>query len=460
MPDEKVIGRYILRGKLRLESPLLIGCGMNDGMNCPVLKDAEGIPYIPGASLGGALRHYFQSQFQSAFTLVQIEEFWGSERKNKKEKDTRSFQSSFFVSDLRPMNKPSIVVRDGIAIDRGRGVAKAQKKYDYEVIEPDSDFEFQAEVLLREVFGRETFEKIITLIMGSLKKGEIPLGAMTTKGFGRCRLLDGECLKYDFKKKEDVLNWLARDTEKAGRLEIHSSMPTSKAPDDLFLEVVLALKNSLLIRSYSGRPQDPDAVHISSNGRAILPGTSIKGALRARAERIMNTLGGPADSLKHLLGWASEGDEAGAFKQKSRLIVEESVICETETVKEQQTRIKIDRFTGGVIDSALFNSMSIWPKDPNHPMVVIKMRVRNCCVWEAGLLLLILKDLWTADLPIGGEKSIGRGVFTGVTATIRLKDKEYMISENGGALRVEGGTNDLENWVAAFYNHCNCGEVL
>jgi CRISPR/Cas system CSM-associated protein Csm3 (group 7 of RAMP superfamily) len=459
MPEEKVISRYILRGKLRLESPLLIGCGMKNGTDCPVLRDAEGIPYIPGTSLKGVLRHYFKCQFESDFASEDAEKFWGSERKKEAEGSPRSFQSSFFVSDLQPLGKPRIMVRDGIAIDGRRGVVKDRKKFDYEVIEPDIEFEFQAEVVLRKAFGRDTVIKMIALIMDSLKNGEVRIGAMTTKGFGRCRLLDAECLEYDFHNKEDVLNWLARETEHARRLEMQL-FKTSNVSRDLFLEVVLAIKNSLLIKSYSGKPQDPDAVHITSNGRAILPGTSIKGALRARSERIVNTLGGSADSLKNLFGWASEDNEAPSVKQKSRFIVEESVIREAETVKEQQTRIKIDRFTGGVMDSALFNSMPIWPKDQTHPMVDVKICILNCLDWEAGLLLLVLKDLWTGDLPIGGEKSIGRGVFAGITAKIRFKDEEYLISEKDGALQIEEGTDDLENWVAAFHERCNCEEVL
>lgn len=394
-----------------------------------------------------------------------MEKFWGSEKKEKKgeKKDSQVYQSAFFVSDLRPLGKPRVVVRDGIAVDE-RGVAKDKKKYDYEVIEPGIDFGFHAEVLLRKAFKQETFARIIALIVNSLQKGEVSLGAMTTKGFGRCRLLEAECLEFDFRKKADVLNWLAGETEKAGRLEIAERAQLIKkdlkAPRDLFLEVSLAVKNSLLIKSYSGRPQDPDAVHITSNGQAVLPGTSIKGALRARAERIVKTLGGSADNLKELFGWAPENRKDQSAKLKSKFIVEESIIREAETVKEQQTRIRIDRFTGGVIDGALFDSMPIWPKNQAHPMVVIKMRIRDCAPWEAGLLMLVLKDLWTADLPIGGEKSIGRGVFTGITAKIRFEENEYIIAENNGALRIDGKPEDLEKWVTALHEFCGCREAL
>ena len=36
----------------------------------------------------------------------------------------------------------------------------------------------------------------------------------------------------------------------------------------------------------------------------------------------------------------------------------------------------------------------------------------------SAMLLLLLKDLWTADLPIGGESSIGRGRLKGLLASL------------------------------------------
>ncbi|MGE5558337.1 MAG: RAMP superfamily CRISPR-associated protein [Bacillota bacterium] len=459
MVEEKVIGRFLLSGKLRLETPLLIGYGEKSATDCLVLKDTEGIPYIPGSSIGGVLRHQFECLTESCFPPEQAAKFWGSA---KEEKGVQAFQSSFFVSDLRPLNKPRIVVRDGVAINEW-GVAEDQKKFDYEVVEPGIDFRFRAEVLLRKAFDKDIFIKIITLIINGLEKGEISLGAMTTKGFGRCCLMEAECLEFDFRKKADVLNWLAGETGQVSRLplkELAAQINELKAPQDLLLEVALAIKNSLLIKSYSRRPQDPDAVHITSNGQAILPGTSIKGALRARAERIVKTLGGSTDSLKELFGWAPNSKEDQSDRRKSRFIVEESIIQEAMTVKEQQTRIRIDRFTGGVIDGALFNSMPLWPKDPTNPMAVIKIRIKNCNPWEAGLLMLVLKDLWTADLPIGGEKSIGRGVFRGITAKIRYEENEYCISENNGALQIKGEPEDLEKWVTALHEFCGCKEEL
>ena len=42
---------------------------------------------------------------------------------------------------------------------------------------------------------------------------------------------------------------------------------------------------------------------------------------------------------------------------------------------------------------------------------------------EIGLLLLLLKDLWTGDLTVGSESSVGRGRLQGISATLKRSGK-------------------------------------
>ena len=51
-----------------------------------------------------------------------------------------------------------------------------------------------------------------------------------------------------------------------------------------------------------------------------------------------------------------------------------------------------------------------------------------------GLMLLVLKDLWTGDLSIGGEKAIGRGVFNGIFADLVLSESRIGLTDNLEAL--------------------------
>ena len=85
------------------------------------------------------------------------------------------------------------------------------------------------------------------------------------------------------------------------------------------LKATFDIKNSLIVRSYSGMPKASDAIHIKAQrGKDIIPGTSIKGSLGARAVKIINTLGSQGDELvKGLFGWAPEGKSDEEKRKKS-----------------------------------------------------------------------------------------------------------------------------------------------
>jgi hypothetical protein len=72
------------------------------------------------------------------------------------------------------------------------------------------------------------------------------------------------------------------------------------------------------------------------------------------------------------------------------------------------SRVRIDRFTQGVVPAALFDEEPWFAG-----RACIRMEVRNPHKGEAGLFLLLVKDVISEDLPVGGTTSVGRGVFTG-----------------------------------------------
>ena len=201
------------------------------------------------------------------------------------------------------------------------------------------------------------------------------------------------------------------------------------------LHATFALQGSLLIRAGEGQDDiGPDMVHLHAkqpNGKAqpIISGTSLAGALRARAQRIANTLD-KADKAKELVydmfgpdmndkDWRRAKKEKGV--SASRLTVKEEVI-KNGRADLVQNRVSIDRFTGGARDTALFNEQPVFATDDT--LVTVDLHLRNPEEADIGLLLLLLKDLWTEDLPLGGESSVGRGRLQGRTATLTYKNGE------------------------------------
>lgn len=438
-----VIGKLVLKGRLMAKKPLIIGSGNDDLANIEVLRNEEGKPFIPATSFVGVLRHCIEEE-SCKENPKQSEYFWGT-------KTDKGAQSALCCHDLKlsKNNKVTIKIRDGVAINPKTGIAIDEKKYDYEVVEPGVSFDMHLEVTVRKAFDKGFFKRILATIVELLEKGEVSFGAKTTSGFGRCKLEDMKYYEFDFSKKEDVWPWLKKEDFPEGAKSINVN-PFQIRQNTFTIDAIFSIKSSLIVRSYSSELESSDIVHIKSNEKNVLPGTSTKGAIMARGLKILKTLGctSAEDMINKLFGFVDKKD-----KKKSKVIVEETEIKKPKVVAELQHRIKIDRFTGGTIKTALFDSMPLW-SNGNDKAVEIKMTINNYQDWEVGLLLLILKDLWNEDLSIGGEKNVGRGILKGHLAKIRWDGNEITIGEKEGVLYIS--PSDATTTLQRFCNSLQC----
>lgn len=440
----QVMERIRITGTLRLESPLLIGAGgtddRKDETDIHVLTDKNNTPFIPGTSLAGVLRDYCRRQDSQSGELL----FGIIHPKKRSDED---IQSAVSIEDI-VLENTAITVRDGVSIDGFTGTGIDGRKFDYEAVERGAKGKLSMLVTLR---GRQLEEPGIRMalqkLLGYMKQG-FCLGARTTKGFGQAAVDDLKAVVYDFSRTDDVHAWLEdRDTAN----ELQPAEPGDVNPqEDLIIEADFALRSSLIVRDYdtdeknaSGQG-DISAVQKRSNGDYVIPGTSLKGVLRHQAEYILRVLGCPADALDDLMGYVKENSEE---KSRSRFYVRE---CYFKTgVKEaEQSRNRIDRFTGGTVDTALFTTKPVWQKNAGEKTIKLHYEIRDCADWEAGLALFLLRDLWQGEVALGGEKSIGRGTLQGLHAKIDLDKTHCELGVDGKLLK--GTAADLENYARAL----------
>ncbi|HAA86399.1 MAG TPA: hypothetical protein DCE14_08665 [Kosmotogaceae bacterium] len=448
--------KVILKGVLTNTSPLLIGSGKGGNIDAEIVKDENGKVYIPGSSFLGALKHYICDHFEVPSSVMAI---FGE----------RETQSQMVVQDLVSLDSfQKISVRDGVRIDPEKGIAQPKKKYDYEILEPGSKFQLLIEMTIleepstsRELPSLDDSLKLIKTILEILssEESDFSLGAITTKGFGK--------VAFDTSLKNETPKIYCFDFPDKGKAWFEYLLSEDKIPPDHCLkkaeeikaivkkqqdnlEIVcnMSIVSSLLIGASPKAADEEDKVTLKSGDLPVISGTSLKGALRARAERIYKTLAGKEsnkEKLHSLFGWVSEKEK---LKIKSKMIVEETIVQGGTEVS--QPRIKIDRFTGGVIEGALMETKALWRNDED---ISFKICVRDPENWEVGLLLLVIKDLWDRDLPIGGEKAIGRGVLKGDRLQISLRGKTYSVVEKNGILNVTGEQKELEEYVNAFVEY-------
>ena len=434
--------RIVVTGALILETPTHLGNGDVDGpLDMPLLLDPlEGKALLTGTSITGALRSYLQEQYPQDQSFSLVEQLFG------KAAETESVQSPLIVEDALG-DVRDIELRDGVAIDPKTRTVEDKKKFDIELLVVGTEFLLSFELLVlkeKEAALREAF----VLALQGLEKGEISIGKRKRRGFGRCRVTRWAVCRYDMTNPQGLIAWLEND--QAARLEgesiaalLNISVSDQRQQSECRLSGTFIIDGSLLIRSGFGEPNAPDFIHLHSkrNGKAVpvLSGTSLAGALRARAWRIAATLGKDGKTIT---------DKLFGFRQTaSRLWVEETAI--QKPLELVQSRVKIDRFTGGSYPGALFNEQPVFGQKDTR--VQIQLKLVKPTEADVGLLLLLLKDLWTRDLPVGGESSVGRGRLKGEVATLTYKDDTWTFTQGeGDVVQVSGNKARLEQFVQAF----------
>lgn len=442
----QITGRVIITGELVLDAPLLIGAGDGgDGraadQDILVLRAKNGTPFIPGTSLCGVLREFLIShEGEAAANLL-----FG---------DANGDQSMITLDDiLLPDGK--IVVRDGVHIDGVTGVGVDGAKYDYEAVERGASGKFRILVTRRRCHEAdwESIYDNLLLLRKRMEEG-FALGAITAKGFGKVHAKNTQSGFYDFHKKEDVLSWLRQKEptpEKASDSMEDVSKKKTDVPEDFVVTAGFELRTSVLVRDYdrhkkvpNGGGKDFNVVSKMSGDQYLLPGTSLKGVLRHQAEHILWQLGLDDSFLQGLMGMSDKDT-----KIKSRFLVEESLLT-SNVDPAAQTRIRVDRFTGGVMDTALMVSEPVWQKKVGAPAFELRFTIKKAAPEEIGLALFLLRDLWQGRVAVGGEKSIGRGTLRGLGGVIKYRDKTYTLDKDGTVTDNGGTPCDMNEYANAL----------
>lgn len=475
--ERGVLERVLIKGMLRLEKPAHFGNGDVVGFtDMPLLRDSvTGKPLLTGASIAGALRNYLW-QYQNGYGVNEKSE---APKKSLAEalfgciddsnfEDKASQQSWLFVEDAlgeapaltHEQQRPGVELRDGVAIDAKTRTAEDQKKFDVELLEAGWVFKLQLELLLNET--NQQLLPALGLALQGLQNKEIALGYRKRRGFGECSVSHWEIDHYHLTEPQELVAWLEQATcNHKGPADKVETLLTDelKLPDrreTFTIDATFKLESSVLIRSGAGGANAPDAVHLRSRrGNAhkpILSGTSLAGAIRNRAYRIIKTVEPNKIALIDKLFGKRIKDSTDEPTGSRVLVREEEIDGTTDLV---QTRVKIDRFTGGAFPTALFSEQPVF--GGAGARVNIHLMLQNPQDEEIGLLLLVLKDLWTSDLPLGGESSVGRGRLVGDCANMALrraeKTEQWKMKQAGDGIEITGEKThgDLETYVEQLW---------
>ncbi len=389
-------------------SPLSIGNGDAVLTDHDLIRDGEGNVFIPATSLAGVFLHSLNEEEKKIIL---------------KEKDNEKILSPLFISDAVIQNEYTTNIRDGILVDENK-ITVDGAKYDIEIIEAGAIFAFRMEATIRDNDSSSEMEKVINKILYHLNEGDILIGMKSKRGFGKVKVK--ECYQKKF-TKENLNEFLSFDSFDKQNYDVYTIQKEQKIFYDV-IKVSLKQLGGISIRSYSAQAGDVDFEHIKSKQTPVIPGSSFNGLIRKQIvyyhkllhlqEEIDNR---PIDE------WFGFVKEKSKQAQASKIIIEESTLNHAKEITLSRT--KINRFSGGSANRALFNERVEVNGDTTLTIRIPKHIKVNSIEKNNQYLLLLLaltiKDIDNGFIALGGQTAIGRGLFNVVNVT--LNEEEWKI---------------------------------
>ena len=446
-----MVARWIITGNMKLVSAAHFG-GEGEGVaDMKILRDPkDGVPLLPGTSLAGALRSYLADVLDGYLSKENgsVSRLFGATRS-----DDLGSQSPLIVFDSlgKIPDGLAIEIRDGVAINSAAGTAEPHKKFDIELIPAGTEFPVRMDLIVKKSEEESKLVSLLAKTLDGLCRGDISLGMRRSRGLGEVTAGNWKAKRFDLTNQPGWLEWVTSDHENPiesltgfdtsvkallkgwddSELTLKSGFESelSKIHDNrkrAVIKAFLTVKEDLLIRSPGDDPACADVVHLKSADKPVLAGTSLAGAIRAQALRIAHLFTTDGQQwIDNLFGPLLENDDdsSNSEPQLSKLRFSERPLSNLDT--RRQERIANDRFTGGVVSGALFDE-----DVHNGGDVEVRMELRCPGKAETGLLLLLLKDLLSGDIPVGGSVSIGRGILKGRAELYLENGITYEISDN------------------------------
>lgn len=352
-------------------------------------------------------------------------------------------------------------IRDGVGIERASGAAgrASAAKFDLEVLPPGATAELRIELR----GGDEQDENMLAAALAEWQAGRVWLGGRVARGLGAFDLEGLEYRTLDLAQPDQLMTFLSEDepweeapadagwlATRLNQVQVSASNAPTVARRWVSAEFTLQATGPLLAHDAtaagaSGFDHAPLLANVGDWRRPVLPGASLRGVLRAQAERIARTLAtlryDAADFLKHcpacdplarrlgetdepplescdslLKGVLKTTDEAqdkhlclacrlfGSTQRGSRLIVEDARFAGAEPQYKMHDFLAIDRFTGGGAEHLKFDALALW-----QPAFRARVHLENPEDWELGWLALTVRDLRDGRLTLGGGAAKGFG---------------------------------------------------
>lgn len=466
--------RFLARITIEAVAPLQIGSG-EKGIKTDslVARDVNGLPFIPGTTLAGLIRH--------SMNETERNELMGHQREG----------SRLLITEARMLNERGGVLDGIIDLDSlddatqeflcnykqlpirqhvrigHQGTAEKSGKFDEEIVLKGTRFCFEMEMLSGKKEDAAHFIQVLNIIQSPTFR----IGSGSRSGFGAIKTI--QCLYKPIDLSNDLDLYLKKSSSLAADWEgwasaenqTNANVPISHIEGWTAYRLNLKPEDFVLFGSGFGDERgDADMTYVKepyitwdNNGATkqtkesvlLIPGSSVKGALAHRTAFYYNQLTGAVitedgslqngktinevtgknnDAVKSIFGSEGEKDAESRktiHKQRGRILISDVIQTKGNATAKILNHVSIDRFTSGAIDGALFTEETLYAKgqDITIEILVNRHAFENTIVEKA--FESALKDITTGMLPLGGGVNRGNGCFTGTITKYKKEEQQW-----------------------------------
>lgn len=349
-----------------------------------------------------------------------------------------------------------------------RGVTEDKGKFDEEVVPKGARFCFEMELMANPKSEEELaeYKQDFKDLLKKLRADGFRVGGKSRNGFGKIEVVGEACLyrELDLSLPADLDLYLKKSASLAETWDGFEPLELEKPQESRYTRYKLEItpKDFLFFGSGFGN-EDVDHSYIkeqhitwdgdgnsgrwnSQDNSLVVPASSVKGALAHRTAYYYNKECGifaenlsPEDFNKYVgkrnkavfALFGSEGNEDETQptevptgertdgKRRGHVLFADIIKHrKDQTDKKIHNHVKIDRFTGGAIDGALFDeeALIVHPDEPEEIEFELLVDVDELINKDQRIIQAFekaLKDVCEGMLPLGGNVNKGYGQFDG-----------------------------------------------
>ena len=298
-------------------------------------------------------------------------------------------------------------------------------------------------------------------VLRELNSQTLRIGSGTRSGFGKIAVKKVVWRKLDLTNSADLEFYLNKSSDLSQPFEGDVFDEAADSDKWVTYELMLQPEDFFLFGSGFGdedvdmTPVKEEAIGWDENGKphfkkndngdtscVLIPATSLKGAIAHRTAYHYNRLkeryvdgsdldktpkaGRESEVIRELFGYESQDEK---FQKRGNVIFDDIIQCSLP--EKVLNHVSIDRFTGGAIESALFDEKVLFGngKSFTTKIMVDKTALDKDPDYRIAFECA-LKDLVDGTLPLGGGVNRGNGCFGGSVKEIDGTFKHNRVIES------------------------------